>query len=174
MDSEEANKLLEYNPITGNLHWKVSRGNGVKIGDIAGHFHYTGYIKLMCKGERHQAHRIVWLMAYGCFPSSALDHINHNRSDNRLCNLRMATRTQNNRNARLRKDNKTGVPGVNFIKRLGKWRADIRVNTKTIYLGLFMHWFDAVCARKAAQNKYGFHANYGKSHTEINKRISNA
>ena len=83
-----------------------------------------------------------------------VDHINHNTKDNRKSNLRVVTRSQNNMNRSLQSNNTSGVTGVCFDKRLGKWSARITVNKQTINLGLFVDFNEAVDARKCAEIKY--------------------
>ena len=91
------------------------------------------------------------------------DHINGKRFDNRKCNLRIATRYQNNMNMRLSRNNTSGVKGVNFDKRLQQWRSRIGFNKKTIELGYFDKFEDAVKARKEAEEKYFGEFSYDNS-----------
>lgn len=88
------------------------------------------------------------------------DHINGNKLDNRRKNLRICTQAQNNANARMRRDNTSGVRGVVWHKRLEKWQAQITVNGKCLYLGMFVDMKDAIEARrKAARDIHGDFAN---------------
>jgi hypothetical protein len=100
------------------------------------------------------AHRIAWLLYYGKWPKDQIDHINGDKSDNRIVNLREATNSQNGKNLKLSINNKTGVTGVAFDRQTQKWRAYIRVNFKMINLGRYMDFEDAVIARKSAEKKY--------------------
>ena len=98
---EEASLLLNYNPETGVLTWKVNRGSKFKAGDIAGHTSTSGYIDVCVKGRLYGAHRLAWLLSYGefpKFPEEELDHINRIRHDNRLSNLRKVSKSENNKN----------------------------------------------------------------------------
>lgn len=104
-------------------------------------------------------HRIVT----DCPDDLVPDHINGKRFDNRKCNLRIATRCQNNMNMRLSRNNTSGVKGVNFDKRLQQWRSRIGVNKKTIELGYFDKFEDAVKARKEAEEKYFGEFSYDNS-----------
>lgn len=92
-----------------------------------------------------------------------LDHINHVRADNRISNLREVSRSQNNKNMPRYKNNKSGVTGVSWYRSAGKWRAQIRVEGKKKHLGLFDEIKDAAKAVEAAEAKYGYHENHGKS-----------
>ena len=83
-----------------------------------------------------------------------VDHRNHDTTNNRRYNLRIATRTQNNTNVKLRTDNSSGVAGVNWNKESNQWVVRISVNKKRIYLGRYNSFEDAVKVRKQAEEKY--------------------
>jgi hypothetical protein len=91
-----------------------------------------------------------------------VDHINGNKKDNRICNLRPVSRIENAHNLGRSKKNKTGTTGVFKIKRTGHYTAEICVNWERIYLGYFRTMQEAVAARKEAEIRYGYHANHGK------------
>ncbi len=108
-------------------------------------------------------HRVLWEKANGPIPTGLeIDHINGDREDNRLDNLRLVTRQENTKNVRLRDSNTCGVTGVGWFTRRSKWRSRIESDGKAIHLGYFDDWFDAVCARMSANNRYGFHPNHGR------------
>lgn len=107
-------------------------------------------------GKSMPAHRIIWEMVYGECPD-VIDHINGDKHDNRLVNLRNVDRAENMRNRKLNKRNKSGINGVSTRKD-GKWLVVIR----TKYIGLFDNFFEACCARKSAEYKAGFHENHGR------------
>jgi hypothetical protein len=93
--------LLSYDPPTGVITWKVSRGR-VKAGDVAGNAsHRYGYVAIRINGKRYYAHRIAWELYYGEPPSQTIDHINGDTSDNRICNLRDVD-SRTNQSARFR------------------------------------------------------------------------
>ena len=98
----------------------------------------------------------------GKWPKERMDHINHIRKDNRWLNLRETTNQENNKNASKRKDNTSGVPGVYWAKHCNKWLASINNGGERVNLGGFTDWFEAVCAKMSANNKYGFHSNHGR------------
>lgn len=152
---------LTYNPTMGTLHWAVTKGNGrIPVGTIAGCIDGFGYRVVRLGGKNHKAHRIAWELANGPIPKGMqVDHINHVKSDNRLCNLRLVTCTANNHNKSHHTKNATGVIGVRW--KAGGWEAKITVNKKGIYLGRFSTLFDAAAARKSASNLHGFHPNHG-------------
>ena len=153
--------IFDYNEETGYFVWKDNRGNNLVKGKRAGCYSH-GYRKIVINGTQYLEHRLVWLYVNGFWPSQ-IDHVNGVRSDNRLINLRMADQAENTRNRCVSKNNKSGVMGVNWHKRLGKWRAFIEFQGVQHHLGVYDHLFDAVCARKSAERKYGFHINHGKT-----------
>jgi len=154
-------ELLNYDPETGVFTW-ISRRGSKAAGSVAGTPHYKqGYIRIKIDGEMYSAHRLAWLYVYGEWPKHETDHINHDRQDNRIENLRSVTRHQNARNRTLRSDSTSGVVGVNWFKRNQKWGARIFKNGKFVFLGLFERFEDAVEARKNASVEYGFHQNHG-------------
>jgi len=135
----EARRVLDYNPETGVLTWKVDRNSYIKAGSRAGAKNSEGYIHLRVGGKSCKAHRIAWLLAHGSLPDCDIDHINGDRADNRLCNLRAATRAENGQNQkRAHSSNKTsGLLGVHWHAQSKKWRSVIAVNKEKKYLGLF-------------------------------------
>lgn len=159
-------ELLEYNPETGVFIRLIGVPNS-RVGSIAGTKNAHGYWQIAIDHNFYFAHRLAWLYMTGKFPDQQIDHINHNRTDNRLVNLRAATPSENQRNKRLGKNNTSGVCGVHWDKRTGKWRARITLPiSRVMSLGSFSDKAEAIRARKAAEVKYGFHANHGKSLSE--------
>lgn len=121
----------------------------------------NGYRQGEIFGRHSKAHRVLWLLYTGKWPSADIDHINGIRSDNRIENLRVVSRAENLKNQRLRTNNTSGVTGVSWDKRSGKWHAHIQVNVRRKHIGYFTKISDAIAARKAAEVEYGFHANHG-------------
>ena len=115
-------EILKYEPNTGNFYWKTDRNHSVIIGSIAGSQHPGGYWTIGINGKNYAAHRLAWFYVYGTWPQKHLDHINGNRADNRIENLREATRSQNMQNEKkARSTNSNGFLGV--TKHGKKWRA---------------------------------------------------
>ena len=167
---ELVKELLDYNPDTGritrtNCDYNLMYGERVVSDDG------DGYLSLRLCGKKRAAHRVIWLWMTGVLPNGQIDHINHNKSDNRWVNLRTASPEQNAHNQPIRGNNKSGVNGVYWDKVVRKWKAQIKVNYKMIYLGSFDEKTDAVKAREAANKKYGFHENHGEA--EVN-HLNNA
>ena len=125
LNQELLHELFDYND--GQLHWKVSPKIGVNVGDIAGHIEFRGYKVIKIMGKKYKAHRLVFLYHNGYIPK-VLDHIDNDRTNNRIENLRIATRGQNNQNAKIRKDNTSGVKGVFWNNRTQKWTAALQHN----------------------------------------------
>ena len=163
---EEANELFRYEPSSGKLFWKKRTARRVKVGGEAGTLcRNSGYRMVFINRKGYLVHRIAILLATGeCDPSKEVDHIDHDRGNNRLDNLRIVDRINNMRNIGLVKTNKTGVIGVSLrYTRTGKLRysANIMVNYKSINLGIFDTIEEAASARDEANIKYGFHPNHG-------------
>jgi len=173
MNQEKLKQLLDYDPEIGVFTW-VHRSNGrVPAGAVAGtRNHHKGYIYIKIGGKQYAAHRLAWLYMVGEWPEFEIDHHNHVKDDNRIKNLRPATHFENAHNQPMRKSNKSGVTGVCFHSRDGVWSAKITINYHQLSLGYFPGWFDAVCARKSANNKYGFHKNHGKNHEIESESLS--
>lgn len=149
-------ELLKYDSESGIFTWKVRTSKRVKKGQIAGTVKDDGYIRIRIDGTLYLAHRLAWLYHYGTFPENEIDHINRNKSDNRIGNLRDVDRVTNAINKDLQSNNESGVAGVRWSKGSNKWRAYIGVEGKTIQLGYFVEFHEAVNARKNAEVLYGF------------------
>ena len=128
-------ELFDYNPATGDLIWKVRRrGRFARPGVVAGC--KSNYIVIAIDCRRYTAHRVIWMLHYGEFPTE-IDHINQNKWDNRIENLRLCSRSENTGNVGLRSTNTSGFRGVWFVEHCQKWRACIKENGKSRHLGYF-------------------------------------
>lgn len=151
---ERLRELLSYDPETGILRWRVSRSRSLP-GDIAGTLHYEGYIRILVDYTKYQAHHVAWAMHYGEWPSGMLDHINRNRADNRIANLRPATRKQNAYNQLPSKRNKLGLKGVS-MRESGRFCATIGINGRRRSLGTYSTKEEAARAyNEAALRAFG-------------------
>lgn len=131
-------ELLDYDHATGHLLWKVARSWNAREHDVAGVVDASrGYRKIKIEGARHLAHRLVWLHVHGTWPAGLIDHINGRRDDNRIENLREATRQCNAANSKRSKNNSSGFKGVSWHRSDRKWRATISVCGRQIFLGNF-------------------------------------
>lgn len=132
---EEAKKRFQYDPETGELIRIFSR-NTSYIGKMAGVVcPTTGYMKISVNKINYRAHRIAWLLMTGKWPEHQIDHINGIKDDNRFCNLREATYSQNNANKKKTIKNVSGYKGVIAVNK--KWRALIVIDGKTIHIGYY-------------------------------------
>jgi hypothetical protein len=131
-------KSLKYIPETGELIWLYSEQRPDVIGKRAGWFDAsTGYWKISIDGVNYIAARIIWFLAYGVLPERTPDHRDNDKSNDRLCNLRLATKSENGANAKLNIRNTCGLKGVSFCRSTGRYRASIQVRGKSVNLGRF-------------------------------------
>jgi hypothetical protein len=121
LTQQEIKSKLHYNAETGIFTW-------LKNGKIAGTKNGSGYIIISLNNIRYQIHRLAWLYVYGVNPINYIDHINGIRNDNRICNLRNATPSQNLQNSKLFRVGGKKQKGVSFVKRRNKWRARCMIN----------------------------------------------
>ena len=132
-------RMFSYDSVSGLIHWKRSHKNGVAAGDVAGRVDLsTGYVRLTFRRQTYKAHRVIWALVYAEWPTTDIDHINGDRADNKLENLRLASRTENIRSMKKRKNSACGLKGVTpYKKQSDKFVAQIRVNGKQQNLGVF-------------------------------------
>lgn len=155
-------ELLVYSPDTGIFIWKDTRG-GAKKGVVAGSINVHGYVMLMIDYKSYFAHRLAFLYMEGHFPENEVDHKNRDRADNSWANLLGVSRSCNMKNTKVYKTSKSGITGVGWHKRNGKWRVRIKVFGKRLYLGTFKTKLEAAQARWEGEVKYGFTDNNSNS-----------
>lgn len=154
LTADRVRELLDYDAATGIFRWRETRG-GVRIGAIAGRVNVNGYVEIGIDGRLTGAHRAAWMHANGAIPAGhVVDHIDGNKQDNRMINLRVVTVAENGRN-RHRPAGANTVVGVTWDKAKRKWRADIKVGNKCVTLGRFDCHDEARSAHAAA--KAAFH-----------------
>ncbi len=133
--------ILDYDPIKGVLRWKkrpdISTRADRKNGHVAGFKNKDGHLVIQIQKRRYPAHRLIWVLVYGHWPNNDIDHIDGNRSNNKLANLRAATRRENLRNMGKKPFNKSGYKWVSWHKPTNKWVAQVRNNKTNVYLGVF-------------------------------------
>lgn len=148
--------ILDYSPETGEFTFRYTRG-GVTAGSRAGFLRPDGYVQIKIHGRAFLAHRLAWFWVHGAWPSSEeLDHINRNKADNRIDNLREATFSLNRTNLGLRASNRSGATGVCLVHERGKparWLAYIRVDGKMRKLGRHKTKEGAMAARLSAEKE---------------------
>ena len=154
-------ELLFYDPLTGAFTWNVIRP-GVSLGNSAGCLNEDGYIQIGLDGTKYLAHRLVWLYVFGKFPDNTIDHDDHDKTNNKLLNLFDVSLSNNQKNRSLSAANTSGVPGIRFRTDHKSWVANIRVNSRQIYLYEGRDFFEACCRKKSAELLHGFHENHGR------------
>jgi hypothetical protein len=133
--TEALKELLSYNKETGIFVWTDKAPHKV-IGKVAGSKQKYGHLVAKINGVNHLLHRLAWMFVYGVNPVEHIDHINGNPSDNKIENLRLATRSLNMQNLKKAKaNNKCGLLGV--CPNGDRWKAEIRIDGKKTYLGTF-------------------------------------
>ncbi len=153
MDQDTLKSLLHYDKASGVFRWLKSSGGRAKAGKEAGCNRPDGYVSIRVNGTRFLAHRLAWLYEFGRMPDGILDHINGNRSDNRIDNLREATYSLNHQNRGIMSINTSGFIGVSK-RAYSRWRASITVDGKFISLGSFATKEEASAAYLAAKQKH--------------------
>ena len=138
---ELAEELLSYSPTTGSLSWKISRSSRSKKDGEAGTVSSSGYkiigVSINKKQYLLKAHRIAWFIYHKEMPPSIIDHINGDKLNNEISNIRSCTQQQNQMNRPKLQNNTSGYKGVSWASDRKKWRAHIRYNNKLIHIGQF-------------------------------------
>lgn len=144
----------------GETSWKT--WNAQNAGKTVANSGSGGYLRVNINGKRYLAHRLIWVMTHGEWPGE-IDHINGDRADNRLCNLRAVNRQENLRNLARRSDNTSGYTGVSYSKRDGVFIAYITIDGRAKVIGRYATADKAAEARAKAQSEAGFHPNHGRA-----------
>ena len=156
---EYASSIMSYNPESGHIAWKSRNDIAPKCdarrkGKIAGCYSKKDKcIIIGINGKTYLSHRIAWLLHYGTWPKYILDHINCDRTDNRISNLRDATQAENLSNRGVTKRNTTGIKGVSFDKKNNRYFGRINSNRKSFYIGSWKTIEEAVEPMANAYNK---------------------
>ena len=137
LTADRLREVLIYEADTGRFIRKVdSRKGKAKAGDVAGSIEQNGYAAIWVDGVKYLAHRLAWLHTTGEWPTAMIDHINRNRADNRIQNLRQADNSINQQNlGGARRHNKTGLLGVSRNK--SRWKAEISASGVRRHIGTF-------------------------------------
>lgn len=160
-------ECVDYFPDTGDFVWRARprshfnsnqhmlRINKMRAGQVAGcEQKSSGYRSIQIARRQYYSHRLAFLWMTGEWPKDQIDHINRKRNDNRWANLRSATAAENAQNIHDRIDSRSGVLGITWGNKSGRWMVRIGVNNGSVWLGQYDDFFDACCARKSAENKY--------------------
>lgn len=151
---EDLRSWLVYEEDTGKIFSKKSNKY------VFSNKHHSGYLKGAIRSRTFTAHRVCVALKLGYWPEGEIDHINGVKDDNRWENLRVVDKSQNQRNAKKRSDNKSGVTGV-FQRKSGSWRAYINGDSRRIFLGTFQTRNEAVAARKSAEKMFAYTSRHG-------------
>lgn len=163
MAPEMVRELLHYDPETGVFRWRKKHARCIRAGDIAGCLDRfgAGYWRIRIDGKGYSGHRLAWLYVHGKWPEQVIDHINGDRADNRIANLREATHRQNQQNrTRVQRNNTSGVRGVTWDKVTKRWRAYIENMGHTICLGRYDDKERAAKARRDAELRLFSHSSF--------------
>ncbi len=167
MTQTELKTKLHYDKNTGVFTWLSGSFKGRIAGCKCGDLPDQGYWEIAINKKRYRAHRLAWLYEYGEFPPQLIDHIDKNRTNNSISNLRIADDALNSKNQSIYKNSTTGFHGVTAYGK--RWRARININGKKIHLGVFDTIEEAAECRRKKELELGFsvtHGNY-KSLTTI-------
>lgn len=159
MTAEILREYFSYDPETGLFTRIKKTWRSVPLGPVGGRISGKGYLHITILGKHYRAHRLVWLWWYGRWPSKDIDHINGDKLDNRISNLREVTRSQNKANGKRQANNTSGQKGVCRVRN-NKWRAIIVFERKRTVLGTFEKFEDAKRAYIEASAKV--HGEYGR------------
>lgn len=179
IDCAAARRILSYDPETGVLVWGKVQAQDFPEAKCpaqvakswnsrwSGRVAFTsvnpdGYNVGHFLGRRVAAHRMAWLIVTGNMPQGQIDHINHNRLDNRICNLRDVSKLQNSRNQKKHATNTSGHCGVSYVKAIGKWHSYIGSGSSRTHLGFHRCITSAIVARELAQTAAGYSIGHGK------------
>lgn len=176
IDVGTVSALLDYDPASGVFTWKTrdrsyfksdrqhKNWNARYPGTAAGSINPKGYTGIAVLDRIYRAHHLAWLFVHGKWPSDVVDHINGNRSDNRISNLRVVSALENSRHKTVRGWSATGRIGVTpyFYNGRQKYAARIRVDGRLRHLGYYASIDEASAAREAAEQKYGFSVHCGE------------
>lgn len=142
---------LHYDSDSGRFIWRVARP-GCSVGASAGSVGSHGYVCIKLGRRSYRAHRLAWFLVHGEWPDGEIDHINGDKTDNRLCNLRVASRAENSQNRRMaHRDSAHGMLGATWNRQHRKWQSKIVANKVRHHLGYFATCAEAHAAYMAAK-----------------------
>lgn len=159
LTKDDVKEIFTYQ--NGKLFWNDDRSSRVKSGDEAGSFDYKGYKQVKIGNYTYKVHRLIFLYHHNHLPIT-IDHIDGDKSNNNIENLRGATYSQNQCNRSLQKNNTSGIKGVSWSKNKNKWEAYCFINKKKKNLGRYNTKEEAECVViEYRNNTHGEFANHG-------------
>ncbi|MAF36160.1 hypothetical protein CL622_03525 [archaeon] len=167
-------QCFDYDPETGVCTWKNRPRSHFKSdrwhniwnkrfsGKVAGFHNARGYYSIRLDNKKNYKHRLICMWMGIDIDGMEVDHINGDRSDNRWPNIRVVSKSENLRNQRVRRNNKTGILGVSYFANLTKpWRVTFNKECRKTSTYFVETLFEAACIRKSLENKFGYHKNHG-------------
>lgn len=156
-------EVLIYDATNGHFRWNPQLSvKGIPSGCRAGSVETrSGYRRIKIHGTSYAEHRLAWLYSYGDWPKGVIDHLDHNRSNNALCNLRDVSQAENMKNTKQVSGTITGHQGIWYNSKTNRYVAEITVAGKKVYQRVFRTCNQAIEAREAELIKHGFHENHG-------------
>jgi len=155
----DVQRMFNYLPDTGELVWKVDQGKNKTKGKKLQSISCSGYLRVVINKKGYLAHRLVYLLHAGYLPD-IVDHVDRDKLNNRIENLRAANNLQNCRNSASRKNSTSRYLGVSKVKKYNKWVAQIMIKGKQTNLGWFTdEWEAALAYNTAAKEHFGEFAN---------------
>lgn len=167
---KQLKEQLKYNFDTGRFTRLTTASGNAKIGMMDDSIAATGYRRISILGKRYLSHRLVWLYITGSFPNGVIDHIDGDKLNNRIHNLRDVSRLENNKNKKMSKYNTTGHNGVSVDKKSGRYVSYTTVNNRYKFLGHSDTLDEAIEKRAKSNIELNFHKNHGRLNDE---RINN-
>lgn len=156
--------LFDIRPDEGLIYWRRAPRKPWLNGKLAGHAgHRFGYVMICIKGKDFKRHRLIWFYVHGRWPEDELDHIDGDRTADRIANLREANKCQNMWNAVMPMTNTSGCKGVSWDQSKKRWRVTIRANGNWHQVGRFASLVNAIAARAEAERIY--HGSYARTAT---------
>lgn len=143
-------EALDYHPESGLFLWRTQRNSHSTPGKLAGCRNSLGYWEIGLNGVTRPAHRLAWVLVHGAFPQCSVDHINGDRCDNRIQNLRLADASRQAMNRGTRSDSATGIKGVRWDAKSRRWVARIGWRGERVIIGRYQSEAEAAAAYDAA------------------------
>ena len=158
LTQSQLQSIFTYDPFTGVVTWTHGVSN-MPANSIAGCTNQSGYKVVTVEGKSFRLQRVIWILMFGHIPDGFyVDHINGNKLDNRLQNLRLATNSQNQQNRPAPKNNTSGYRGVTWHKQANKWMARLCHNKRRITIGFYDTPHEAYQAFKNEAKRLFTHA----------------